>query len=117
MFRIINPNINSSQRQNMDPVLIEHGYLCDSSFFLLTSLNGKLLPNNSFVEDNGNIITKCDPSSTQTTGSSLPLVLATCGYDVWLGNQRGNGVSQGHVYLSELGNSILIELMFLMNYC
>ena len=112
MFRIINPNINSSQRQNMDPVLIEHGFLCNSGFFLLTSLNGKLLPNNSFVEDNGNIITKCDPSSAETTGSSLPLVLATCGYDVWLGNQRGNGVSQGHVYLSELGNSILIELMF-----
>ena len=104
MFRIINPNINSSQRQNMSPVLFQHGLLCDSSLFLLTNPDGKLQPNNSFIEDNGNIITNCHPSSNQTTGTSLVFVLATCGYDVWQGNQRGNGVSNQHVHLSQLGN-------------
>ena len=105
MFRIVNPNLNSSQHQKMTPVLIEHGLFSDSTFFLMASLNGTLLPNNTFVEgENGDIITNCDPSFGQTTGISIAFVLATCGYDVWLGNGRGNGVSNQHLYLSELGN-------------
>ena len=64
-----------------------------------------LLPNNMCVEgENGNIITNCDPSFGETTGISIAFVLATCGYDVWLGNGRGNGVSNQHLYLTELGN-------------
>ena len=105
MFRIVNPNLDSSQQQKMTPVLLQHGLFCDSTFFLIASQNGMLLPNNMFVEgENGNIITNCDPSFGETTGISIALVLATCGYDVWLGNGRGNGVSNQHLYLTELGN-------------
>ena len=103
MFRIVNPNFNKTQRQQMVPVLLQHGLACESSFFLIGSLNGTLQSDNSFVEDNGNIITNCDPNSNQTTGMSLAFVLATCGYDVWLGNNRANGASRGHVSLSEFG--------------
>ena len=106
MFRIINPNIDSSINKTPKiPVLIQHGLFSDSTYFLIPSLDGKLLSNNMFVEDNGNIITNCDPSTGQTTGISIAFVLATCGYDVWMGNARGNGVGGNqHLYLSELGN-------------
>ena len=105
MFRIVNPNLNSSKQQKITPVLLQHGLFFDSTFYLIASQNGMLLPNNTFVEgENGNIITNCSPSFGQTTGISIAFVLATCGYDVWLGNGRGNGVSNQHLYLSELGN-------------
>lgn len=32
--------------------------------------------------------------------SNLPFILAKHGYDVWLGNARGNKYSQYHVHLS-----------------
>ena len=107
MFRIINPNIDPSKNKTpkKTPVLIQPGIFSDSTFFLIASLDGKLLPNNMFIEDHGKIITNCDPSDGQTTGISIAFVLATCGYDVWMGNARGNGVGGNqHLYLSELGN-------------
>ena len=49
------------------------------------------------------IITNCDLTGNQT-GISLAFVLATCGYDVWLGNQRANGVTTGNIHYSQWSN-------------
>lgn len=66
-------------------------------------------------------ITDCTGKDSSSVGQSLPLVLATCGYDVWLGNYRGNRYSTGHVLLNpDIGKTLSlcssIILLFLLRY-
>ena len=104
-FRIINPNLNETLRQKMQVVFLQHCLNCDSSIFLALS-HGKLHANNEYIEyidSDEKIITNCDLTGNQT-GISLAFVLATCGYDVWLDNQRANGVSTGNIHYSQWSN-------------
>ncbi|CAL1684023.1 unnamed protein product [Lasius platythorax] len=64
------------------PVLLQHGLLCSSADWLVL---GK--------------------------GKALPYLLADQGYDVWLGNYRGNTYSRRHISLS-LSNSTFWDFSF-----
>ncbi|KAF5285060.1 hypothetical protein FQR65_LT02373 [Abscondita terminalis] len=62
---------NKIGQSGQQPVFIQHGLLSSSADFLITGDN-----------------------------KSLAFILSDLGYDVWLGNARGNTYSRGHVSLS-----------------
>ncbi|CAG2175671.1 unnamed protein product, partial [Oppiella nova] len=69
-----------------------------SDDFLLNA-PGVLDANGVYTDDNG-IITNCTAMNSQSVGSTLSFVLSACGYDVWLGNNRGNRYSDRHILLN-----------------
>lgn len=98
VFRVLNPmlspGVGTGSRR---PVYIQHGLFGNGDDFMLNA-PGVLGTDGIYREDNGGV-TNCSALDPDMVGSTLTFVLAACGYDVWLGNNRGNRYSSGHILL------------------
>lgn len=92
---MINPYI--ADRANLRPIYFQHGLFGNADDFLLTH-EGRLV-NGVYYEMPGFLPTNC--TGTSPVSMNLLLTLAACGYDVWLGNYRGNRYSTRHVVLNQ----------------
>ena len=90
VFRIINPRLRFKARRK--PVLLWHQLTSNSNSYLI-STRGQLDSNGIYSEKNGTLVNNCKDSLT----SNLAFTLSACGWDVWLGNTRGNRYSKRHI--------------------
>ena len=61
-----------------------------------------------YTEEN-RIINDCSGLNSSGVGTTIPFVLSACGYDVWLGNYRGNRYSDGHVVFNSAKGKFYIS--------
>lgn len=95
LVRIVNPYTRSKDSK-LRPIYFQHGLFGNGDDFLLSPM-GRLVKGKYVQLPN---LTLTDCSGHNETGMTLALVLATCGYDVWLGNTRGTRYSTGHILLN-----------------
>ena len=91
LFRLINPHVKNPK----GPLLLQHG-LNGNALHWMENSPGKVYDNGTYIENNG-IVTDCSGKNVRGVGNTIAFVLSACGYDVWLGNNRGTKFSPNHV--------------------
>ena len=84
LHRIINL---SSDRDSRKVVLLQHPLLGSAADFLINSEGGGIN----------------DTRQANAVGNNLGFELSYQGYDVWLGNSRGNAYARDHIFLKSSG--------------
>ncbi|KAH9528017.1 Alpha/beta-hydrolase lipase region, variant 2 [Dermatophagoides farinae] len=90
LVRLINPFINGTKRRRLKPILLQHGFQCTGSLWLIAA-NGTLDRYGNYIEyivdseDRPIVI-----NGTKEEANSLGFVLASKNFDVWLANYRGS---------------------------
>ena len=98
MFRLINPYLK--HERPLQPILIQHG-LCGNGDYFMLSDHEALIEGGQFMDLKTLRPLNCTGLDRNASGTSIAYVLAACGYDVWLGNFRGNRYSDGHIILNQ----------------
>ena len=93
LFRIVNPFVGRNTKPF--PILFWHGLANNGDLWTVFN-RGKLNSRGVYSDKNGTVVNNCGDTLT----SNMAFTFAACGYDVWIGNNRGNKYSWGHIKLS-----------------
>lgn len=82
MFRLINPYMK--HKRPLQPILIQHG-LCGNGDYFIFSDHEALIEGGQFLDLKTLRSLNCTGLDRNSAGTSIAYILASCGYDVWLG--------------------------------